>query len=90
MFLWIRPTSSIHSRHPCIRFSPIFVIPAFSSLISSMRFANSITDSTTPYIILSLIFIGLVFPNLVLIFAVKFLLIFFLLSFIIFLLDYFC
>ena len=81
MFLWIRATSSIHSRHPCIWLSPIFVIPVFSSLISlaisSMRFAYSISDSTPPCLMLSLIFIGLVFPNLVLIFAVRFLLMFF-------------
>ena len=52
LFLWIRATSSIHSRHPCIWLSPIFVIPVFSSLISlaisCMRFAYSITDSTPP------------------------------------------
>ena len=42
-----------------------------------MRFAYSITDSTPPCLMLSLIFIGLVFPNLVLIFAVRFLLMFF-------------
>ena len=81
LFLWIRATSSIHSRHPCIWLSPIFVIPVFFSLISlaisSMRFAYSITDSTPPCLMLSLIFIGLVFPNLVLIFAVRFLLMFF-------------
>ena len=66
LFLWIRATSSIHSRHPCIWLPPIFVIPVFSSLISlaisSMRFAYWITDSTPPCLMLSLIFIGLVFP----------------------------
>ena len=42
-----------------------------------MRFAYSITDNTLPCLMLSLIFIGLLFPYLVLIFAVRFLLMFF-------------
>ena len=73
----MRQTPSIHSR--VLTFSPISVtIPrscSFNSFdISSMSVAYSMTDSTPPCFILSLILISLVSPCLVWIFAVRLLL----------------
>ena len=76
----MRQTSSIHRR--VLTFSPVSVtIPrccSFNSVdISSMSVAYSMTDSTHPCLILSLILISLVSPCLVWIFAVRLLLSFF-------------
>ena len=76
----MRQTSSIHRR--VFTFSPVsIVIPRSCSLsffdISSMSVAYSMTDSTPPCIILSLILISLVSPCLVWIFAVRLLFSFF-------------
>ena len=64
----------------CLFLCPILVVPIFSVLISlaisSIRFAYSITDRTPPCLMLSRIFIFLVFPYLVRIVAVMFLFIF--------------
>ena len=72
----ISATSSIQSRHPSITVSPILVVRIFSVLIylaiSSIIFAYSITNSTTPCLMLSRILICLVFPYLVRIVAVMF------------------
>ena len=80
VFLWINATSSIHRRHPPTVWLPIWVVPIFSFCISlaisSIRLAYSITDSTPPCLMLSLIFMVLVFPYCVLIVAVRFSLIF--------------
>ena len=66
LFLWISATSSIHRRHPPTVWLPIWVVPIFSFCISlaisSIRLAYSITDSTPPCLMLSLIFMVLVFP----------------------------
>ena len=76
LFLWINATSSIHRRHPPTVWLPIWVVPIFSFCISlaisSIRLAYSITDSTPPCLMLSLIFMVLVFPYCVLIVAVRF------------------
>ena len=60
---------------PTVRI-PIWVVPIFSFCISlaisSIRLAYSITDSTPPCLMLSLIFMVLVFPYCVLIVAVRF------------------
>ena len=76
----MRQTSSIHRR--VLTFSPVSVtIPrscSFNSFdISSMSVAYSMTDSTPPCLMLSLILISLVCPCLVWIFAVRLLLSFF-------------
>ena len=72
---WIRHTSSIHSRESIIT-SWSVSMPRFlfcSSLaISSISVAYSMTDSTPPCLMLSLIFIGSVRPYLVWILAVRF------------------
>ena len=72
---WIRHTSSIHSRESIIT-SWSVSMPRFlfcSSLaISSINWAYSMTDSTPPCLMLSLISIGSVRPYLVWILAVRF------------------
>ena len=72
---WIRTTSSIHCRHPMVVLFHIFWYPtdfSYSYLaISSIRLAYSITDSTPPCRILSLICIVLVSPYFVITFAVR-------------------
>ena len=72
---WIRHTSSIHSKESIIT-SWFVSMPRFlfcSSLaISSISVAYSMTDSTPPCLMLSLIVIGSVRPYLVWIIAVRF------------------
>ena len=76
--LLINATSSIHRRQPIgsfvqLSFGPIFSF-MISLLISSMRRAYWITDRTPPCLMLSFIWISLVFPCLV--FSVAFRLLF--------------
>ena len=72
---WMRQTSSIHNSESRVIFVSVLYprFLCFNSLaISSIRVAHSITDSTPPCLMLSLMLIFLVSPYLVWILAVKF------------------